>query len=124
MEFLTREVALAIHDAQLAAYGGLSGVRDDNLFESALARPQNKFAYGEEDVYALAATLCFGMARNHPFLDANKRTAWSCTLAFLRLNGAVTPKPSPSVVIQMIGMAEGSISEDEFADWLRQSANA
>lgn len=110
---------LAMHDAQIAAYGGLSGVRDAGLLSSALARPQNKYAYGEQEVFALAASYAFGIARNHPFLDANKRTALQTALMFLALNGAAVPPPSVAMVEQMVRLAEGSLSEDDFAIWLR-----
>ncbi|ULQ48124.1 type II toxin-antitoxin system death-on-curing family toxin [Flagellatimonas centrodinii] len=124
MEFLERETVLAIHDLQLARHGGLPGVRDDNMLESALARPRHLHHYSGGDVFALAASLAFGIARNHPFSDANKRTAWSACIAFMRLNQATIPKPAPDVVLTVVALAEGSLSEDDFAAWLRQSAAA
>ncbi len=119
MQFVTEGVVHAMHDAQIAAYGGLSGIRDSGLLSSALARPQNKHAYGESDLFALAASYAFGIARNHPFLDANKRTALQTALMFLALNGAAIPPPSVAMVEQMILLAEGTLSEDGFATWLR-----
>ena len=110
---------LAMHDAQIAAYGGLSGVRDAGLLASALARPQNKHAYGEDNVWVLAASYAFGIARNHPFLDANKRTALQTALMFLGLNKIAVPPPSVAMVEQMVRLAEGALSEDDFAAWLR-----
>lgn len=118
MEFLDKDVVLALHDAQLAQYGGLAGVRDMGLLDSALARPLNAHAYGTEDVFALAATLAFGIARNHPFLDGNKRSALHSALAFLAINGASVPPPTPQMVEVMVQLAEGRISEDDFARWL------
>lgn len=122
MEFLELATVKAIHDAQIGAYGGLDGIRDEGLLESALARPLNRLAYGETDLFLLAATLTFGIARNHPFLDANKRTAWASTRAFLRLNGVALKPDRAEAVATMIRLAEGQMTEDAFADWLRSAA--
>lgn len=119
MEFLEKEVALALHDDQLARYGGLAGVRDMGLLDSALARPRNAHAYGMDDVFALAASLAFGIARNHPFLDGNKRTALHSALTFLAINGAAIPPPTPQMVDMMVQLAEGRASEQDFAHWLQ-----
>lgn len=114
--------ALAIHDRQLAEHGGSSGVRDENLLDSALARPQQLHTYGEPppDLAALAASLAFGLARNHPFLDGNKRTAHVCYRAFLALNDAMLMASDEDKYTTMLSLAEGSLSEAGFADWLRQ----
>lgn len=124
MRFIDKDVVLAIHDEQLACYGGLPGVRDMGLLESALARAENKFAYGETEPYALAASLSFGITRNHPFSDANKRTALHAGLLFLAVNQVPVPPPSVDMVLTTVALAEGSLSEDDFAAWLRQSAAA
>ncbi len=124
MEFLIAQTIKALHDVQIGAYGGLPGVRDENLLESALARPMNAHADGVDDVFALAATLAFGIARNHPFLDANKRTAWASARTFLRLNGVRFTPDREAAVLTMVALAEGSLSEDDFAAWLRKSAGA
>lgn len=118
MEFLDKDVVLAMHDHQLAAHGGASGIRDEGLLDSALARPQNKQGYGEEDPYALAASYAYGIARNHPFVDANKRTGLFAALLFLRMNKVPTPPPSPAMVEQMVLLAEGLLDEVGFAAWL------
>ncbi len=119
--WITRPLALAIHDRQLAEHGGGSGVRDDALLDSALARPQQLFAYGEPppDIAALAASLAFGLARNHPFVDGNKRTAHVCYRVFLALNDVELVASDEDKYIAMLGLAEGSLSEADFADWLR-----
>lgn len=122
MEFLDKDVVLAIHDAQLARYGGLAGVRDMGLLESALARPQNAHAYGLDDVFALAASLAFGIARNHPFLDGNKRTCWASARTFLALNGVRRQPDRIQAVERTVQLAEGSLSEEEFAAWLQSQA--
>src|SRR5690606_8189667 len=101
--------------------GGSAGVRDATLLDSALARPQQVFAYGEPppDVAALAASLAHGLARNHPFVDGNKRTAHVCYRVFLALNDVEFVATEEEKYVAMIGLAEGSLSEAEFADWLR-----
>lgn len=117
-----KPLALAIHDRQLAEHGGGSGVRDNTLLDSALARPQQLFAYGDPppDLAALAASLAFGLARNHPFVDGNKRTAAVACETFIRLNDAVLQADDLALYPVYIGLAEGSLSETEFAAWLRE----
>ncbi|MBK8631631.1 MAG: type II toxin-antitoxin system death-on-curing family toxin [Sphingomonadales bacterium] len=117
--WLDADVALAIHDRQLAEHGGGAGVRATDLLESALARPVNKWAYGEDDLCELAASYAFGVARNHPFVDGNKRTAWVLARLFLMLN-TVTLRFAPEEAIAMVlALAAGDLSEDETADWFR-----
>ena len=118
MEFLDKDVVLAMHDHQLAAHGGASGIRDQGVLDSAMARPQNKQASGEGDPYSLAAAYAYGIARNHPFVDANKRTGLLAALLFLRMNKVPTPPPSPAMVEQMVLLAEGLLDEAGFAAWL------
>ncbi len=119
--WISRTLALAIHDRQLAEHGGGSGVRDDGLFEAALARPQQRHAYGDPppDLADLAASLAFGLARNHPFIDGNKRTAHVCYRVFIRLNGGDLVASEEEKYAMMLGLADGSLGESEFADWLR-----
>ena len=120
--WIEKKFALAIHDRQLAEHGGSSGVREEALLDSALARPQQLFAYGDPppDLAALAASLAFGLARNHPFIDGNKRTAHVCYRTFLALNDANLVASDEEKYIAMLGLAEGSLGESEFADWIRQ----
>ena len=119
--WIERTLALAIHDRQLAEHGGSSGVRDDSLLDSALARPQQLFAYGDPapDLAALAASLAFGIARNHPFVDGNKRTAHVCYRVFLALNGAEFEASDEDKYVAMLQLAEGSLDEAGFVAWLR-----
>ncbi|MDJ0979789.1 MAG: type II toxin-antitoxin system death-on-curing family toxin [Erythrobacter sp.] len=118
--WLDAKLAIAIHDRQLAEHGGPSGVRDQGGLESALSRPQNKWVYGEDDLCALAAAYAFGLARNHPFADGNKRTAWVLARAFLALN-AIELEFEPLDALRMVQtLAAGELSEDELADWFRQ----
>jgi death on curing protein len=120
-EWVAVSVALAIHDAQLAEHGGAAGMRDLALLESALARPQNLLAHSQTapELADLAAAYAWGIARNHPFGDANKRTSRAVTLTFLELNGHELRADEAEHVAVWIRLADGSISESEFADWLR-----
>ena len=119
--WITRPLALAIHERQLAEHGGGTGVRDESLLESALARPLQLHAYGDPppDVADMAAALAFGLARNHPFVDGNKRTAQVCYRTFLALNEAEFAASDEEKYAQMVGLAAGDITEAAFADWLR-----
>lgn len=119
--WIDRTLALAVHERQLSEHGGGGGVRDEALLESALARPQQLFAYGAPppDLADLAASLAFGMARNHPFVDGNKRTAHVCYRVFLALNDARLEAGDEDKYTHMLALAEGSLSESDFAAWLR-----
>jgi death-on-curing protein len=122
-EWLTKTLNLAVHDEQLAEHGGGIGVRDGGLLESALARPQNRLAYDAgADLPALAAAYAFGLARNHPFVDGNKRTAFVAAELFLDLNGMTLASSDEDCVLTMLRLAAGEIEEDAFADWLRANA--
>ena len=124
--WIGRALALAIHDRQLAEHGGGSGVRDETLLESALARPQQRYAHGDPppDLADLAASLACGLARNHPFVDGNKRTGFVAAELFLRLNGWALTADDASCVLTMLAVAAGDITEEAFAAWLREHAVA
>lgn len=113
------EVAQAAHLEQLAEHGGAEGVRDERLLESAMARPQNLVAYGEPDAAELAAAYAFGVARNHPFADGNKRTAAVVSETFLVLNGYLLSANDAELVVAFLALAAGELSEEEMADWFR-----
>jgi len=113
-------VAIAAHRAQLAGHGGGDGVRDMTLMESAMARPINLAAYGEPDAAALAASYAYGIARNHPFVDGNKRTALVVSETFLNLNGYSLDVTDAELVVQFLALASGDLPEDELADWFRE----
>ena len=119
--WITRDLALAIHERQLSEHGGGIGVRDETLLESALARPQQLLAYGDPapDLAALAASLACALAKNHPFVDGNKRTAHVCYYVFLALNDGHLDAPLDEMYVKMLGLAEGSLDEATFAAWLR-----
>ena len=115
------EVVLAIHHRQLSEHGGLDGVRDVGLLQSALARPRNLGAYSNEsDLAALAAAYAFGISRNHPFIDGNKRTALVVCETFLNLNGLFLQAPREERYLTFLNLADGSLSEEELAAWIRQ----
>jgi death-on-curing protein len=117
--FLGAEVARAVHDRQLAEHGGLAGVKDDGLLQSAISRPINKHSYGEEDLCALAGAYAFGIARTHPFADGNKRTAWVMARVFLIVNGVEIALDKADAIRTMLGVAAGEIAEDALAAWFR-----
>ncbi|MDQ7249867.1 type II toxin-antitoxin system death-on-curing family toxin [Dongia sedimenti] len=111
--------ATAIHAEQIAEHGGLAGVRDQGLFESAMARAENLAAYGEPDACDLAAAYAYGLARNHPFADGNKRTAFVVSATFLILNGRDLTATEVEVVETFLKLAAGALTEPELADWFR-----
>ncbi|MCX7384530.1 MAG: type II toxin-antitoxin system death-on-curing family toxin [Alphaproteobacteria bacterium] len=120
--WLSRDLVLAIHDNQLAEHGGGSGVRDPGLLESALARPLNRAGYGEPDLAELAAIYAIAIARNHPFIDGNKRTAYVALELFLALNGYAFDAVDVDCVLMTLGMAAGEIDDASFIAWVRRHA--
>ena len=120
--WLSEELALIIHERQLSEHGGLSGTRDIGLLRSALAKARHLFAYTDPtpDMAALAASYAFGIARNHPFLDGNKRTAAVVCETFLNLNGVELNATELEMYPAFLGLAEGSVSEKEFGQLLRE----
>jgi len=121
-QWIAREVVLSIHARQIAEHGGGSGIRDNNLLESALSRPLNLAAYGEPDVFELAAAYGFGLAKNHPFVDGNKRTAYVLTRLFLELHDIEFTAEQTDKVKIFEGLAAGEIAEQELAEWLRANS--
>ena len=124
MRFVWIDAAVvhAIHEEQLAEHGGSAGLRDEGLLESALARPQHLASYGEPDVAACAAAYGYGLSRNHPFIDGNKRTAFVAVELFLFLNAYLLEATDADCVLTMLRVAEGSISEEDFAAWIRENS--
>jgi death-on-curing protein len=119
--WLEKALVLAIHDRQVAEHGGSAGVRDEGLLESALGRAQQLHAYGDPapDLADLAAALAYGLARNHPFVDGNKRTAAVCCETFVELNGATLEADDLELFRDYLALAEGKLAERDFAAWLR-----
>ncbi len=121
--WLSRVVVDAIHHDQIREHGGLPGVRDDNVLESALARPKQKWHYDPEaDLPSLAAASAFGLVKNHPYRDGNKRIGFLAMATFLDVNGYELDTTDADVVTAVIALASGSHSESTFTDWIRQHA--
>jgi death-on-curing protein len=117
--WLTRVVVDAIHGDQQRQHGGLAGVRDDNVLESALARARQKWSYDQRDIAVLAAAYGFGLARNHPYRDGNKRIAFLALATFLGINGYALETTDADVVTTMLKLADGSLGEEQLAEWIR-----
>ena len=120
--WLLEETIIAIHQRQIAEHGGGEGLRDEGLLSSTLARPQNIFAYGKPppDLASLAAAYAYGLARNHPFVDGNKRTALIAARTFLLLNGTNLEAGQDEKFLTFQRLAEGSLTEEELANWIRE----
>jgi len=119
--WLLFEAVLAMHKAQIVQHGGDDGVRDIGLLDSALARPKNVEAYEPDaDLARLAAAYGFGIAKNHPFIDGNKRTALVATLSFLEINGVELIAKTKDLYLAFLSLADGTLTEDELAAWLRE----
>jgi death-on-curing protein len=119
--WLLTEAVIDIHTEQLAMFGGPDGVRDLGLLESALARPRNRFAYGETDLAALAASYAFGIARNHPFIDGNKRVALLAMVTFLGLNNVALDVSNAAAAAAILALAAGEVEEEGLTQWLRDN---
>lgn len=122
IEWIEFESVLIFHDLQLLEHGGAAGVRDEGGLRSALARPQNLAAYGDPDLFELAAAYAVGIAKNHPFVDGNKRTAFVTAGAFLDLNGSGLRADEAEAALVFLRLAAGDLTEDALADWLRANA--
>ena len=120
-EWVTMPIVLAIHDEQLAIHGGSAGLRDAALLESALGRPRNKWAYENAELPELAAAYGFGIARNHPFVDGNKRTALLAIYTFLGVNGVDFIVPEADAAAMILALAAGEVSEESLARWIRNN---
>jgi death-on-curing protein len=123
-KWLSRVVVDAIHNDQLREHGGLPGIRDENVLESALARPLHKWHYAEgTDVPALAAAYAFGVVKNHPYRDGNKRIGFLATVTFLGINGHEFSATDAEVVAEILAVADGTASEEAVANWIRQQSS-
>jgi len=120
--WLTREAVLAIHAQLLARFGGSAGIRDENLLESALAKPRQLHAYGQPNGYEMAAAYAFGIVKNHPFIDGNKRAGFVAAYTFLGINGIDFTASEEEAVIFTRGLAAGDITIEEYTLWLRKSS--
>ncbi len=120
--WVLREAVLALHERLLAEFGGLAGLRDAGLFDSALARPHQLFAYGRPAITDLAAAYAFGLVRNHPFLDGNKRIGFATAVLFLELNGCAFAAAEIDAVVQTLALAAGALDEAGYAAWLQENS--
>jgi death-on-curing protein len=125
--WITKSALVLLHDESLAEHGGGAGIRDEGLLDSALGRPLNLLAYADParppDVADLAASYTIGLAKNHPFVDGNKRAAFLATGLFLYLNGYRLDTSQADATMTMLGVATDDVTEDEFAAWLRSHAS-
>lgn len=121
-DWLTPEDAILFHGEIIAAHGGADGVRDAGLLHSAVGRPRHLFAYESQDLCVLAGAYAHGIAKNHPFIDGNKRVAFVMARVFLMLNGVHFDPPEAESVVMIEGLASGVIKETEFVAWLRKYA--
>jgi death-on-curing protein len=119
--WISREVILATQEELLERFGGLAGIRDETLLESALHRPQHLLAYGKPTLFELAAAYAAGIVKNHPFLDGNKRAGFMAAYIFLGANGCDLETPEEEVVLRTLALAAGAIGEAENAAWLEKS---
>jgi death-on-curing protein len=120
-DWLAVEMIVAIHDEQLAIHGGLAGMRDAALLESALDRPRNKWAYESAELPELAAAYGYGIAKNHPFVDGNKRTSLLATYTFLGINGVDFIVPEADAAAMIFALAAGEVSEKSLARWIKDN---
>lgn len=122
--WVLRDAVVAVQEQLLAAFGGTAGIRDAGLLESALARPETRFAYERTAVnpFDLAAAYAFGLAKNHPFVDGNKRIAFATAVVFLELNGYRFEAGEAEAVIQTLALAAGELKENEYAQWLKANS--
>lgn len=123
-KWLLQSVIETIHDVQISEHGGLSGIRDEGLLNSALARPQNLYEYEQPDLYELAAAYAVALVRNHPFADGNKRTAFLAAYVFLNINSIIFTAPEAETTAIVIALAADELDQSQFAKWLKQHSVA
>ena len=121
-EWVLRETVSMLHEQSLAQFGGSAGVRDEGLLDSALGKPQNLFAYGKPTIFDLAASYAFGLVKNHPFIDGNKRAGFITALTFLELNGYQFHATEVDAAVRTLALAAGEMSEAAYAEWLRANS--
>jgi len=120
--WVLRETALALQERLLAEFGGLSGLRDESLLDSALARPLQRFNYGKPGLFELAAAYAFGLVRNHPFLDGNKRIGFTTAVVFLEINGLEFTATEADATLKTLALAARELTESGYADWLKANS--
>ncbi|MBE9129322.1 MULTISPECIES: type II toxin-antitoxin system death-on-curing family toxin [unclassified Coleofasciculus] len=120
--WISEDIARIIHADQIVQHGGSGGIRDENLLSASLARPRHLFAYGEPTLFDLAAAYGYGLAKNHPFIDGNKRVAFAVMATFLEINGYTLDVPEMEVVVMMEGLATAQESQESLARWLEENS--
>jgi death-on-curing protein len=120
--WVLREVVLMAHEQSLVQFGGSAGVRDEGLMDSALGKPQNLFAYGKPSLFELAASYAFGLVKNHPFIDGNKRTGFVVAVTFLECNGWHLEASEVDAAVCTLALAAGEMSESDYAEWLKANS--
>ena len=120
--WLLKDTVLALHERLLADFGGSAGLRDEGLLDSALARPENLFAYDTPTVFDLAASYAFGLVKNHPFIDGNKRVGFAAALVFLEINGRRFQASEADATIQTLALAAGAADEVAYSSWLKANS--
>ena len=120
--WITREDCLAYHESLLERFGGLSGIRDESLLDSALNRPKHLFAYGKPSIFQMAASYAHGIVKNHPFLDGNKRAGFIAAALFIETNGHRFQAPEEEAVLETLALAAGETSEEAYATWLERTS--
>jgi death-on-curing protein len=120
--WVLREVVLLAHEQSLAEFGGSAGIRDEGLLDSALGKPPNLFAYGQPSLFDLAASYAFGIVKNHPFIDGNKRTGFIVAVAFLQFNGWRLEASEVDATLRTLALAAGELSESAYAEWLKANS--
>ncbi|MFN0080385.1 MAG: type II toxin-antitoxin system death-on-curing family toxin [Prosthecobacter sp.] len=121
-EWVLRDTVLLLHEQSLAEHGGSPGIRDEGLLDSALGKPHNLFSYGNPAIFDLAASYVFGLVKNHPFLDGNKRTGFVVGVLFLQLNGYYLTAPEADAAIRTLALAAGDMKESAYAAWLESNS--
>jgi death-on-curing protein len=121
-KWVLRETVLLLHEQSLADFGGSPGIRDEGLLDSALDRPKNLLAYGNPGIFDMAASYGFGLAKNHPFIDGNKRTAFLVAILFIELNGFVFHAEEADATVQVLALAAGATDEKDFSAWLKRNS--
>ncbi len=120
--WVLRETVLTLHEQSLAEFGGEAGIRDEGLLDSALGKPENLFAYGKPTIFDLAASYAFGLVKNHPFIDGNKRTGFVVAVTFLECNGWRLEASEVDATVRTLALAAGEMSESAYAEWLKANS--
>jgi death-on-curing protein len=120
--WVLRDTVLLLHEQLLAEFGGLAGIRDEGMLDSALGKPENLFAYGKPNLFDLAASYGFGLIKNHPFIDGNKRVAFVTAVIFLELNGYKFQASEADAAVRTLALAAGELTEFAYAEWLKANS--